>query len=137
MPAGILTFHRQVSVKRSTVFKNYKMSICDQFTCKNFDIRDAHRKFSKKIEFRFTILKFVLQYCRKSYETKNLQIATKEKFWESNFREHQNFFSFSFTNKLRLPIWIFDVVYYFEWLEIKCLIYYNLLDIKNIMWEKI
>ena len=32
-----------------------------------------------------------------------LQIATKEKFCEANFREHQNFISFNFTNKFLLP----------------------------------
>ena len=31
-----------------------------------------------------------------------LQIATKEIFREANFREHQNFISFNFTNKFRL-----------------------------------
>ena len=43
-----------------------------------------------------------------------LQIAIKEKFCEANFRENQNFISPNFTNKLRLPTWILDVMYYFE-----------------------
>ena len=44
-----------------------------------------------------------------------LQIANKEKFCEAKFREHQIFISFNFTNKLRLPTGIFDVMYYFDW----------------------
>ena len=44
-----------------------------------------------------------------------LQIATKEKFCEANFREHPNFITFSFTNTFRLPTWIFDVMYYLGW----------------------
>ena len=52
-----------------------------------------------------------------------LQIATKEKFCEANFREHQNFISFNFTNELPLPTRIFDVMYYFKWQEIQYFLY--------------
>ena len=66
-----------------------------------------------------------------------LQIAVRENFCEADFHEHQNFIFVNFTNQLRLPIWIFDVMYYFEQNKIQYFIYLNLLDKKNILWEKI
>ena len=57
----------------------------------------------------------IFKYCMDEL----LQIATKEKFCEANFREHQNFIPFNFTNKLWLRILIFEVMYYFEWSEIQ------------------
>ena len=44
-----------------------------------------------------------------------LQIATKKKFCKANFCEHRNVISFNFTNKLGLPRWMFDIMYYFQW----------------------
>ena len=105
----------------------YVITYVIRYTCKSFDIRGAHGKFSKKIWIQ--IYQFWNLYCNtvesfarpkickmfKFCMDELLQIATKEKFCEANFREHQNFISFNFTNKLRLPTWIFDVMYYFEW----------------------
>ena len=98
-----------------------------RYTCKIFDIRDAHGKLSKKNWIQIyqfwnlycnTVESFArLKICKmlKFCMNELLQIATNEKFCEANFREHQNFISFNFTNKLRLPTWILDVIYYFEW----------------------
>ena len=107
-----ITFHWQISRKKSTVFNHYKMNICDQLRLKSFDIRDAHGKFSKKIwiqSYQFwnlycnTAECFVRPKICKIFKfsmDKHLQIATKEKFCEENFCEHQNFICFNFTNQL-------------------------------------
>ena len=126
LPAGTLTFHWQISGKRATVFNNYKMSICDQVHLQKFWQMWRTWKILNKIWIQIyqfwnlhcnTAESFVrrkickiLKFCMDEI----LQIATKEKFCKVNFREHQNFISFNFTNKLRLPTWIFDVMYYFE-----------------------
>ena len=124
---GTLTFHWQISGKRSTVFNNYKMSICNQVHLQKFRHTWRAWNFLKKIWIQ--IYQFWNLYCNtveifvrpkickifKFCMDELLKIATKEKFYEENFLEHQNFFSFSFTNKLWLPTWIFDVMYYFEW----------------------
>ena len=115
-----------------------------RYTCKSFDMCDAHVKFKKKW---IQIYQFWNVYCNtveslvrlkickilKFYSGEHLQIATREKFCEENFPENQNFISFNFTNQLRLPTWIFDVIYYFEQYKIQYFIYLNLLDIKNVL----
>ena len=127
LSTGTLTFHWQISRKRSTVFNNYKMNICDQVHLQKFWHTWRTWKMLKKIwiqiyqlwnlycntEESFARPKFcnIFKFCMDEL----LKIATKVKFWKANSREYQNFISFNFTNKLRLPIWIFDVMYYFEW----------------------
>ena len=122
-----LTFHWQVYGKRSTVFNNYKMNPCDQVHLQKFWHAWRTWKILKQIWIQ--IYYFGNLYCNtvESFEGPKickifkhcmdelLQIATKKKFCEANFREQQNFVPFNFTNKLWLPIWIFDVMYYFEW----------------------
>ena len=127
LPTCTLKFHWQISGIRPTVFNNYKMSICDQVHLQKFWHTWRTWKILKKIWIQ--IYQFWNLYCNtvesfarpkickmfKFCMDELLQIATKEKFCEANFREHQNFISFNFTNKLRLPTWILDVIYYFEW----------------------
>ena len=122
LPTGTLTFHWQISRKRSTVFNNYKMSICDQVHLKKFWHSWHPWKILKNIWIQIyqfwnlypnTAERFVWpKICRifKFCMDKLLQIAIKEKFCEVNFHEKQNFISFNFTNKLRLPTRIFDVM---------------------------
>ena len=126
LPTGTLTFQRQISRKKSTVFNNYKMSICNQVHLQRFWHTWSRWKSLKKTWIQ--IYQFWNLYCNtvegfvrpkickifKFCMDELLQIATLEKFCEANFREYQNFISFNFTNKLRLPTWIFDVMYYFE-----------------------
>ena len=120
LPTGALTFHWQISGKRSTVFNNYKTSICDQLHLRRFWHTWRTWKILKKIWIQ--IYQFWNLYCNtvesfvrwkvckifKSCMDELLKIATKEKSCQANFHEHQNFISFSFTNKLRLATWIFD-----------------------------
>ena len=127
LPTGTLTFQRQISRKKSTVFNNYKMSICNQVHLQRFWHTWRRWKSLKKTWIQ--IYQFWNLYCNtvegfvkpkickifKFCMDELLQIAPLEKFCEANFREYQNFISFNFTNKLRLPTWIFDVMYYFEW----------------------
>ena len=127
LPTGTLKFHWQISGIRPTVFNNYKMSICDQVHLQKFWHTWRTWKILKKNWIQIyqfwnlycnTAESFVIPKICKFFKfsmDELLQIATKEKFCEANFREHQNFISFNFTNKLRLPTWIFDVMYYFEW----------------------
>ena len=127
LPTGTLAFQRQISRKKSTVFNNYKMSICNQVHLQRFWHTWRRWKSLKKTWIQ--IYQFWNLYCNtvegfvrpkickifKFCMDELLQIATLEKFCEANFREYQNFISFNFTNKLRLPTWILDVIYYFEW----------------------
>ena len=116
LPTDALILHRQISGRRSTVFSNYKMSICDQVQLQMFWHTWRTWKILKKIWIQ--IFQFWNLYCTACEAKKMdeiLKIATKEKSCEGNFREHQNFIPFSFTKKLRPPTWIFDVMYYFEW----------------------
>ena len=131
LPPGTLTFHWLISGKRSIVFNNYKMSICDQVHLPKFWHTWRTWKILKKLWIQIyqfwnfycnTVKRFVrpkictiFKFCMDEL----LQIAAKERLCEVNFREYQNFISFSFTNKLCLPTWIFDVMYYFEWWEIQ------------------
>ena len=136
LPTGTLTLHWQISGKRSTVFNNYKMSICDQVHLQKFwHMWHTWKIFKKKIEFRFTSFEIffcnivesfvrpkiskILKFCMDDL----FEVATKEKFCGSNFRENQSFITFNFTNKFRLPTWIFDVMYYFKWYKIQYFIY--------------
>ena len=118
LPTGALTFHWQISGNRSTVFNNYKISICDQVHLQSFWHTWRTWKILKKnwIQiYQFWNLYFntadsfarpkickIFKFCM----DKLLKIATKKIFCEANFREHQNFISFNFTNKLLLPTWI-------------------------------
>ena len=126
LPTGTLKFHWQISGIRPTVFNNYKMSICDQVHLQKFWYTSRTWKNLKKIGIQIyqfwnlycnTIESFVRPKICKIFKfcmDELLQIVTKERFCEANFREHQNLISFNFTNKLWLPTWIFDVMYYFE-----------------------
>ena len=118
LPTGALTFHWQIFGKRSTVFNNYKTGICDQLHLRRFWQTWRIWKILKKIWIQ--IYQFWNLYCN-SVESfmrskfckifcmdELLKIDTKEKSCQANFHEHQNFISFSFTNKLRLATWIFD-----------------------------
>ena len=127
LPTGALTFHWQISRKRSTVFNNYKMSICDQVHLEKFWHMWRTWKILKKISIQIyqfwnfycdTVKSFVRPKICKTFKfcmDGLLQIATKEKFCEANFREQKSFISLIFSNKLRLPTWIFDVMYQFDW----------------------
>ena len=135
LPTGTLKFHWQISGIRPTVFNNYKMSICDQVHLQKFWHTWRTWKILKKIWIQIyqfwnlycnTVESFVRPKICKIFQfciDELLQIATKQKFWEANFHEHQHFISFNFTNKLWLPTWIFDAMYYFEWWEIQYFIY--------------
>ena len=114
LPAGTLTFHRQIPGKKSTVFINYKMRICDQVHLQKFWHTWRTWKILKKIWIQ--IYQFWNLYCHtvegfarpkickifKFCMDEILQIATKETFCEANFFEYQSFISFNFTNKLQL-----------------------------------
>ena len=127
LPTGTLTFHWEISGKRSTVFNNCQTSICDQIHLQKFCYTWHTWKILKKNWIQIyqfwnlycnTVQRFVRPKICKAFKLcmdELLQITTKEEFCKANFREHQNFISFNFTNKLRLPTWIFDVMYFFEW----------------------
>ena len=127
LPTATLTVHKQISEKSSTMFHNYKMSICDQVHLQKFWHTRRIWKILKKISIQIYL--FWNLYCNtvESFVRPNifkifkfcmdelLEIVTKEQLCEANFCEHQNFISFNFSNKLLLPTWIFSVKYYFEW----------------------
>ena len=126
LPPGTLTFHWLISGKRSTVFNNYKMSIFDHVHLQKFWYTWRTWKILKKLWIQISTVILAKRFVRPKICTifkfcmnELLQIAAKEKLCEVNFHEHQNFISFNFTNKLCLPTWIFDVMYYFEWWEIQ------------------
>ena len=83
-----ITFHWQISRKKSTVFNHYKMNICDQLRLKSFDIRDAHGKFSKKFEFSLT-----------SFEI--YTAILQNVLWDQKFAK---FLSFPWINIYKLPL---------------------------------
>ena len=94
-PAKVLIFVTHMENSEKTLNSNFYCNIAKRFV-------------RPKI---CTIFKFCMDEL--------LQIAANEKLCEVNFHEYQNFISFNFTNKLCLPTWIFDVIYYFEWWEIQ------------------
>ena len=121
LPTGTLTFHWQISGKRSTVFNNYKMSICDQVHLQKFWHTWHTWKILKKIGIQ--IHQFWNLYCNivesfvRPKICKILSFAwmdfCKLPLRKNSARQRQNFISFNSTNKLRLPTWIYDVMSYF------------------------
>ena len=95
LPTGTLTFHWQISGKRSTVFNNYKMSIHLQKFWHMWRTWKIFKKIWIQI-YQFwnlssnTAESFVWSKICKIFKfcmDKLLQIAIKEKFCEVNFHE--------------------------------------------------
>ena len=115
LPTGTLTFHWEISGKRSTVFNNYKISMCGEVHLETFLHTWRTWKILKKNWIQIyqfwhlycnTVESFVWPKTCKIFKfcmDELLQIATKEKSWDSNFREHQNSISFNFASVL---LWV-------------------------------
>ena len=106
------------------MFDKNKMSICDQVRLQKFwhtwrtwkilkkNLTQIYQFWNLSCNTVESLVRPKICKMFKSYTNELLQISTKDNFCEASFCENQTFLSFNFTNKVWLPTWIFDVMYY-------------------------